>query len=192
MCVYFTQFLVPILLTLLTVGIDGSHLKERENNLKLTRVVQQHSSFQNQKKFREADFNSNYEGEIYRPYPALPPADDTPRFPVHPQTPYSPPRTSYYEYAQYGPSTSNYPSPYYTESPSYPSPSASSSHYFNGPCSPPTPGYHSHHPNEYTENWKKVPEIYYVPTTVYYDDANDFPEFNDYLKQSSNFKKVRP
>jgi hypothetical protein len=173
-------------MTLLIVAILGTE----GSNLKLPKV-EQNNNLPNQKIGRDGLLNSNYKREEYRPFPDLspahnPPADDKPRFPVHPQTPYSPPKALNYLYE---PLTAIYPNPYYTESPYYQTTSISPTHHFNGQYSHATPGYHSH---KYYGDLKKVPENYNLPLSGFNNNANDFPKFNDYLKQSSDLKPVRP
>ncbi|KZS05909.1 Uncharacterized protein APZ42_030903 [Daphnia magna] len=121
--------------------------------------------------------------------------------PVYPQTPYSPPKIQSYERP-----ASIYPTAYYTKStspvhrkPSYSSPSYSSPSYSSPSYFPPAPfdvskfpSPEPEYPSIYYNDFKRVHESYDRPREQYVNKPNEFPDFDEFLRQSIAFQHFRP
>ncbi|XP_057374133.1 adhesive plaque matrix protein-like [Daphnia carinata] len=151
-----------------------------------------------QSKYRRP--NSNYnEWRPHFPAPAhrylsstnKPPSILDSYAPVYPQTPYSPPKIQSYERP-----ASIYPTAYYTKptrtvyrKPSYSSQSYFPPAHFDVPKFPlPEPEY----PSIYYNDFKRVPQSYKRPRERYVNKPIDFPDFDEFLRQSIAFQHFRP
>lgn len=120
-----------------------------------------------------------------------PPSNFNSYTPVYPQTPYSPPQSQSYERP-----ASIYPTAYYTKSTNYAyrKPSYSSPSYFP-PAHNDVPHFSSaepHYPSLYYNDFKREPESYSRPSVGYTNKPNDFPDFEEFLRQSIAFQHFRP
>ena len=214
----FTQLLVPVLPTLFAmavVGLDGNNLAT-ENSAKIQKNKKSNSStFESQtEEFDEHNPNGRYSEFWPLRLPHKPNQlksnykTSKPHFPIPAHSyfapaynlpsafkPYVPKKTPSYDRP-----SSVYPTAYYTESPiygyttpSYPSPTFSPSPYFppenidsaiNALSRP-------HYPSIFYKDFKGVPGSYNnIGAESFSDD--DFPKFDDFLKQSLSFQHFRP